>query len=91
MNVFKELLQCIRRHRMIKRLEKGHEKNRAEFLKRIQSEGYTLLDDSQVVCDHCMSNCGQCGSGVRMRELTKEYVTLNACHQLTMESFKRHG
>ena len=91
MNVFHEMLKAIRRYRLIKRLEAEHAKSRAEFLKRIRDEGYTLLDDSQVVCDTCMSNCGQCGSSIRMHTLTKEYDTLNACHQITLESFKRHA
>lgn len=88
--MIRRLIHRWRVGRMLKQLDREHVAERARFLEKIKKEGFTLLDDSQVVCDHCGANCGQCGIGVRAHRLTQQYDVLNAAHQLTRESFLRN-
>lgn len=88
--MIRRLINRWRVGRLLKRLDREHEEERAQFLERIKKEGFTLLNDSQVVCDHCGANCGQCGIGVRAYNLTKQYDAINAAHELTRESFLRN-
>jgi cell division septum initiation protein DivIVA len=82
--------ECWKAKQLMKRLIMKQEEERKLFLEKIKAEGFTLLNDSEVVCDHCGANCGQCGIGVRAHRLTQEYDRLNACQQLTRESFIRN-
>jgi len=88
--MLRRMWECWKAKQLMKRLILKQEEERKLFLEKIKAEGFTLLNDSEVVCDHCGANCGQCGIGVRAHRLTQEYDRLNACQQLTRESFIRN-
>ena len=54
------------------------------FKEGLKVEKFVIDPNSDsVVCDHCMSNCGQCGVSTRLRVLNNEYSEIRREKRIT--------